>query len=388
MAPKKAITPDGTAAPVERAPRSYISQNDVPRHTIADALRVARALADEYGKQPTRPLQVAAAMGMKPTTGKFQTLTGASIAYGFTEGGSKADAISLTALGLRVVAPRVENDDVAAQREALLKPRVNNEFLTKYDGSKLPREDIGRNVLEGMGVPADLTEKVQNLISAEADRLGLLTDIKGDKFVNLQGALPAPGGTEAELAYDAEDEPEDELVVPEATVPSGNGAGDTANGGTSNGGGVGAARPNAIFLGHGKNKKPLEQLQKTLGQLGIPYKAAIDEPNSGRPISQKVKDTMHQCGAAILIFTADEEFRDTDGNPVWRSSENVIHELGASGLLYDDRIIIFKEESVTLASNFSGIGYISFEKDQLDAKVNDLLRELIAFKILKVSVGG
>ena len=37
--------------------------------------------------------------------------------------------------------------------------------------------------------------------------------------------------------------------------------------------------------------------------------------------------------------------------------------------------------------NFQDIGYISFDADQLDAKVNDLLKELIAFKILKVSVG-
>jgi hypothetical protein len=54
--------------------------------------------------------------------------------------------------------------------------------------------------------------------------------------------------------------------------------------------------------------------------------------------------------------------------------------------MYDDRIILFKEESVQLASNYSGIGYITFDKDALDAKVNDLLRDLVAFKILKLSI--
>ncbi|WP_157887552.1 hypothetical protein [Frondihabitans sp. PAMC 28766] len=47
---------------------------------------------------------------------------------------------------------------------------------------------------------------------------------------------------------------------------------------------------------------------------------------------------------------------------------------------------MFKEESIKLASNFSGTGYISFEKDKLDAKTNELLRELIAMKILRLAV--
>jgi hypothetical protein len=69
------------------------------------------------------------------------------------------------------------------------------------------------------------------------------------------------------------------------------------------------SRPNAIFVGHGKNKKPRDQLTKILGQYGIPFKVAEDEPNRGRPIPIKVKETMEECGAAILIFSADKEHR-------------------------------------------------------------------------------
>lgn len=146
-------------------------------------------------------------------------------------------------------------------------------------------------------------------------------------------------------------------------------------------------RPNRIFIGHGKNHAPLDQLTKTLDNLGIPYAVAEGEPNMGRPISQKVRDTMDQCGAAILIFSADVEYFDADQNPVWKNSENVSHELGAAAVMYDNRVILFKEDSVQLASNFSGIGYITFEKDKLDGKVNDLLRELFGLKILRVAMG-
>ena len=42
-----------------------------------------------------------------------------------------------------------------------------------------------------------------------------------------------------------------------------------------------------IFIAHGKNKKPLEQLKKVLEQFRIPYKVAMEEPSLGRPISEK-----------------------------------------------------------------------------------------------------
>jgi len=57
---------------------------------------MAQAIAENYGKQPTRPpLAVAKAMGMQPTSGNFKTMTGASVAYGLTEGGAQAELITI-----------------------------------------------------------------------------------------------------------------------------------------------------------------------------------------------------------------------------------------------------------------------------------------------------
>jgi hypothetical protein len=77
-------------------PRSYVSQTEVPRFSVTDALRVANALADEYGKQPTRPLDVAKALKMSPNSSQYKLLTGASVAYGFTDAGAQAEKIGLT----------------------------------------------------------------------------------------------------------------------------------------------------------------------------------------------------------------------------------------------------------------------------------------------------
>ena len=96
---------------------------------------------------------------------------------------------------------------------------------------------------------------------------------------------------------------------------------------------------------------------------------------------------MQECNCAILIFTADEQFTDKDGNEIWRPSENVVHELGACGYLYDSRIVIIKEDLVNFPSNFRDLGYISFSLSAggLDAKAMDILKELIGFNIVKVS---
>ena len=140
-----------------------------------------------------------------------------------------------------------------------------------------------------------------------------------------------------------------------------------------------------IFIAHGKNRKPLEQLKKILDQFKIPYKVVVDEHSLGRPISGKVREVMKSCNCAILLFTADEEFKDKDGNTIWRPSENVIFELGATGYLYDNKIVILKEADVTFPTNFRDIGYIPFEKDQLEAKAMDVLKELVGFGIVKFS---
>jgi hypothetical protein len=145
------------------------------------------------------------------------------------------------------------------------------------------------------------------------------------------------------------------------------------------------AQSEGIFIAHGKNKKPLEQLKKILDQFKIPYKVAVEEPNLGRPIGTKVKEVMESCSCAILIFTADEEFQNAKKETFWRPSENVAYELGAAGFLYGNRIVIMKEEDVTFPTNFRDLGHISFAKDQLESKSMDILKELLGFGLLKIT---
>jgi predicted nucleotide-binding protein len=237
-------------------------------------------------------------------------------------------------------------------------------------------------VVREFGVPREHGARCVEIFVANAEKAGLIRNATNGKWLAVE-ALPAPiaqNDTETPLVDDvpSNGDADVETAMPKATRF------DTASIPRSE------APPakKAIFVGHGKNKRPLEQLKQILDHYHIPYRVATDEANHFRPISEKVADTMKECGAAILIFSADEQMKDMQDRPIFRPSENVVHELGAASVLYGGRIIIFKEDSIQLPTNFSGIGYISFPTDNLASKAHDLFKELVDFKLIQISVGN
>ena len=110
--------------PASSQKRRYLKQADVPSCSLEDAVKVAAAIRDRCESRPSAPLMVAKALNLEPTASPFRMLCGASIAYGLTDGGYNAESISILQLGLRIVKPKREGDDLLAKREAFLKPRV------------------------------------------------------------------------------------------------------------------------------------------------------------------------------------------------------------------------------------------------------------------------
>jgi len=355
-----------TSAKVQR--KRYLSQADVPRYSIDEALRVAQAIADEYGKQPTRPLDVAAAIEMTPTSGPFKMLTGASIAYGFTEGGAQADEIALTELGHRVVAPTEEGDDLAAKREALLRPRVVREFLEKYDGSKLPRRDIGRNVLERMGVPASATDRTLDLITESANNLRLLREIKGDNYVNLRG-VQSPKADSDLLYVEAGDDDEEEEETAEREAMRDADLGDTeriVRAVVPPAAAVDARTHRKVFISHGKNKKVVTQLKELLAYGDFEPVVSVEHETTSKPVPDKVMDDMRSCGAGIIHVGTERRVKDEDGNEHHMLNQNVLIEIGAAMALYEGRFILLVEKGTTLPSNLQGLYEVRFEGEGLD----------------------
>jgi hypothetical protein len=174
----------GSAA---KRPRARLLQEDVPGYSLEQALRVPKAIAENYAYKPTRPMNVAGAMGMSPTSGPFRGITGAAVAYGLTTGAAQAPEIGITPLGMRIVRPTSEGDDIVAKREALLRPKVVGEFLRGYDGAALPTDNIAKNVLQERGVPPERLNAVLELIVEGATAVGFVRDWGGKRYVDLAG---------------------------------------------------------------------------------------------------------------------------------------------------------------------------------------------------------
>jgi predicted nucleotide-binding protein len=353
-----------------RARKAALAQTDVPSVSLKESLRVARALADELAKQPSTPLQVAAAMGMKPTTGFFRTLTAASLAYGITDAGAWAEKIGLSDLGRRIVSPTSDGDDVAAMRDAVMRPRVTREFLLKYSGSKWPRNEIGQNVLESMGVPAEQTKRALDLIHTDASDLGFITEINGTDFVEVttasQAARSVPMSTPVSGREPRDPVSDLERVDGQDLAPT-------------------PEKPPAIenenrrvFITHGKNERIVEQIKKLLLFGDFEPVISVENPTTAKPVPDKVMDDMRSCSAAIVHVGAETKVLDSEGQEHQMLNLNVLIEIGAAMALYDRRFILLVERGVTLPSNLQGLYEVRYEGSGLDHESTMALLEAFA----------
>jgi len=332
--------------------RAYVSQSDVPRYTVNEALRVAVAINDNYGKQPTKPLRVAEALNIAPTTGKFRNLTSASVAYGLTEGTAWAAEISLTELGRRIVAPTEEGADIAAKVEAVMRPRIIRELLLKYDGSKFPPTNIAANVITELGVPRDAAQRALAVIIRNAEQLGLLRDIKGNRYVDLANATASDLGENYEIsqpvARDVREPLSDRHADSRSLLPPSL---------TSN---------RRVFITHGRNQQIVAQLKELLVFGNFEPVVAIEKEALAKPVPDKVLDEMRSCGAAIVHVGAEQKLLDAAGAEVPVLNPNVLIEIGAAMALFGRRFILLVEKGVSLPSNLQGLYEVRFEGAKLD----------------------
>lgn len=285
----------------EAPEKKRISQSDIPAYSLEQALKVPQAIGDNYNLKPTSPLKLAAAMKLQPSTGKFKMITGAAIAYGLTKGAGQSAQVEITPLGLRVLKPKKEGDDLVAKREAFLKPRVIGQFLRQYNGGAVPRREIAINVFSGdMGVPEDRAGDVLDMIMDGARSLSLVETINEKEYISLEGASTA---TSEEETYDpAEpieklDENEEDLeplVDEKLNRPTGAPALPSAP--------IIAQANKRIFITHGKNKDFLEPIKKMITYGKYEPVVAIEKQSVSKPVPGKVMGAMRSCGAAIILF--------------------------------------------------------------------------------------
>jgi hypothetical protein len=356
-----------------------------PPLDLAQSLEVARSIADHNAGRPMNRILLAEAMRLSPSSSGFRDRIMASGRYGLTDGNYNSELISLTSTGVAVTRPRNESERVEALRTALSNVEIFQKILNHFGNAKLPATNFLKNTIERepFGIDPEWSAEVAEVFTVNAKYVGYLREMNSSMYLVVDGSTAAPDGR-PEPAGEAEAEPpapHPETVSSKLEDGTGTGVGSASS---EQAPPVDRELPMQVFVAHGRTKKPLEQLKQILNEWQVPFVVAVDEAHAGRPISEKVADLMRSCTAGIFIFSADDEFKGADGEAIFRPSQNVIYELGAASLLYGRKIVVFKELGVTFPTDFSDLGWIEFQKDALDAKAMDLLRELIALKAIKL----
>src|SRR3989344_7308388 len=187
--------------------RTYFKQADFPQTTLQQAQKIASALVDNFAGREGSPPDIALSIGISPTSSNWPALAGSSIAYGLTEGGVNANAIKLTPLGRKLVAPEEEGDDLAARREAIMKPRISKEFFERYRRAKFPNDMIAGNVLKTLALPPDRVQSALEIVKANGRYAGIIRETPTGPFVNLDSpGVPAPTATPALPEHDVDEE--------------------------------------------------------------------------------------------------------------------------------------------------------------------------------------
>jgi len=358
------IQPDGPAK--TRVRKGF------PSFALQQTLVVAQAIADQNAGKPWSRLSLAEAINRKPDSSAFRELLSASIQYGLTEGSHNVAQIKLTPLGTQVVMPKSDSEHKLALLKAARLIPLFNELYDKFDQAKLPAAQNFKNTLvRDHNVDAAVAEKCIEQFTADGKFVGLIRVVSGSERVDIPTAIEAAEGGAAPAP--ADDEPGDDETPnngnPAAAQPAA------------------AEAPNGIFVAHGRDQDALRSLERILKSMGVKYIIAQDEPNAGRPISEKIADEMRKCSAAIFIASADDEVQDADNKPIKRTRENVVYELGAASFAYGKRIVIFKEEGVEFATDFRDLGHIEYNRGHLADKFADLLKELVELQAVKIVAG-
>lgn len=353
MPRKKAVSKDNAASTQKQ---KRLSQGAVPRHSLREALTVAQAITDHFAGDPTTPHQVAMALNISPTSSAWRSLTGAAVAYGLTKGGYNSSTIALEKLGRRCTAPTEEGDDVVARGEAALRPKVAREFFTKYNRAKFPNDTIAKNVLQqNFGVPVDRVSDALALLKDDGAFVGFIHQTKTGPFVSTDDLSPAPvtvgseerspddsGGQLPDADVPVLEEPAEKTTPPTLPTPS-------------------ASKTFKVFITHGKNKKIVGQVKDVLHLYDIEYEIAVEEESPAIPVPQKVLTAMRRCQAGVMVVSADDDTAAESGS----INNNVLIEIGAAFVLYDQRVVLLWDKRLKVPSNLQGLYRCEFDGDEL-----------------------
>lgn len=147
-----------------------------------------------------------------------------------------------------------------------------------------------------------------------------------------------------------------------------------------------------IFLSHGKDLKPLNELKEMLLECGLKPVILSEQPSGGKTVMEKL-EAYSNVGFTFVILTPDDLGGFVEIGSKWsrpqrlrkflktahnRPRQNVILEFGYFvGKLGRDRVACLLKKPVEQPSDMQGIVYLSFKESLTEIK-KEIMQELNA----------
>lgn len=159
---KKSLRRPAAAATVKGTPWTF------PKHTLEDAIRLAKSIEDKNAGNPMRADMLAHAVGFnQPSDWRFQDLLKAARMYGLVSGAGQKATISLEKIGHDIVAPSSPQQRKEALREAFHNVEAFKNVDDFYKGKRIPEDEYFLNTLtRDFGIARDRVEKFAEIFSA------------------------------------------------------------------------------------------------------------------------------------------------------------------------------------------------------------------------------
>jgi hypothetical protein len=179
-----------------------VSAEELPRKTLAEAVRVVDALYRNYPEGATWE-EIAKLLEVSANNPNNKYPLWSAVAYGLLSR-REDNRYDVSEAGRKIVAPEFAGEDAEGKVKALLTPRILSKFFTDYNGRPLPEIQHFPNVLENRyKVPRDRTSEAINLILENGHYAGVLSKRDdGSAIVHLDTPSSASTRVQDEFSND------------------------------------------------------------------------------------------------------------------------------------------------------------------------------------------
>ena len=338
-----------------------------PIRTLEDALSVAIAVQNTNAGLPFDRVLLAGALGTTPASSGFTMKLNSSAKYGLTIGGYNDALISLTDMGMAIVAPRGDEELIQTLGEVANQPDVFSRFYQMLDGKRLPEDEYAQNMLQReAGIHPDLASECLGIIKANGIYAGILREESGFLYIRLQDyqeSIPEPGNEGQGITSDTSIAERNAQATPHD---------------------VRAVSPSRgkIFTGHSGNLNAMRFVKELLDDFGISYGSVEEDGDDTQPVPAQVSNEMRGCTSAILVLANGGADSGEGDN---KAAERMLYQLGAASVLYGNRIVILVEAGFEAAQNAPDMHRVVFDSERPTEAGLALLRELHRAGVISVT---